>query len=91
MNTPRSTLQRTPATPPRPTSSPPRPPVGDDLTHSTSSHRPPPYGDEVELRRRSRTAETTQNQPGRPPQTGRGQTTTEEAAGRTNPMEAHRG
>lgn len=48
-----------PNTPPRPTSSPPRPAARDDLTHATSSQRPHPYGDEVALRRRRRAHKNT--------------------------------
>jgi hypothetical protein len=46
-------------TPPRPTSSPPRPPARDDLTQSTSSLVPHPFGDEVDLSRRRRPTKTT--------------------------------
>lgn len=49
----------TPETPPRPTSSRPRPATGDDLPNATSSLVPTPLGDEVAKRRPGHPTKTT--------------------------------
>ena len=61
---------------PRPTSSRPRPEIGDDLPAATSSLVPHPSGDEVALRRPGTTTENARPARPRDEVTGRGHRTT---------------